>query len=140
MVPSFQVHLHCCRAVWRQVRVALLRSSLQAQRQANHRRTPAPAYHHGQNVWLSSRNLPLQVESRKLAQRFVGPFEVEWMVNATAVRLILPVFLRAHPTFHVSQVKPAETSKLSPVANNPAPVRIVDGAPAYTVNQILDVC
>lgn len=77
VLPSFRANLRHCRNIWWQVSVALLCFSLQAQRQANHRRTPAP----GQKVCLSARDLPLQVESRKLAPRVVGLFEVKRMVN-----------------------------------------------------------
>lgn len=64
-------------------------------------------------MWLSSKDLPLQVESRKLASRCVGPLEVEHMVNPAAVRLKLPASLRIHPTFLVSRVKPVLESKLA---------------------------
>lgn len=63
-MPSVRVNLRYCKAVWQKVFVALLRSSSQAQRQAHRRRTPTPIYHLGQRD--STRDLPLEVESRKL--------------------------------------------------------------------------
>lgn len=68
-----------------------------------------------------------------------GPFEVDRMINAAAVRLRLPASMRVHPTFHISRVKPVVESDLSPPVEDPPPVQIVDGAPAYTVREILDV-
>lgn len=115
---SVQANLRCCKSVWQQVRASLLHSSLQAERQANCHRTPAPVYRPGQKVWLSMRDLPHQVESRKLASRFVGPFKVKRMVNAAAVRLKLPASMRVHPTFHVSWVKLMAESELSPAVDN----------------------
>lgn len=96
-VPSVQAHLCHCRGVWRQVRAALFRSSLQTQQRANRRHFPAPRYHPGRRVWLSSKDLPLQVDCRKLTQQFVGPFEVEQIVNPDAVQLRLPASMKVHP-------------------------------------------
>lgn len=58
-VPSGQANV--CRKVGRQVRTALLWASQRSQQQANRRWTPALSYQPGQKVWLSTKDLPLQV-------------------------------------------------------------------------------
>lgn len=102
-VPSVQDHLRRCRRTWRKARAALLHASSRAQTYANRRRTVAPAYAPGQQVWLSIWDIPLKVESKKLSPRFIGPFVIDRVLNPSAVRLKLPASLRVHPTFHVSQ-------------------------------------
>uniref|UniRef100_A0A8P4GJA5 Gypsy retrotransposon integrase-like protein 1 n=1 Tax=Dicentrarchus labrax TaxID=13489 RepID=A0A8P4GJA5_DICLA len=138
-VPSVQDHLRRCRRIWTEARAALLRTAARNQRLADRHRLPAPDYAPGQKVWLSSRDLPLQVESRKLAPRFIGPFEVDRIINPVAVRLKLPPSLHVHPVFHVSLLKPVSSSPLCPPADPPPPPRLIDDHPAYTVRQILDV-
>lgn len=113
-VSSVRAHLRRCHRVWHQVRASLRHSSLCSQTQANRRQTPAPRYRPGQRVWLSARELPLQVECRKLAPWFLGPFEVDRMINPTAVQLRLPAAMRVHPTFHISRVRSVVESSLCP--------------------------
>uniref|UniRef100_A0A8C5C4I0 Chromo domain-containing protein n=1 Tax=Gadus morhua TaxID=8049 RepID=A0A8C5C4I0_GADMO len=131
-VPSVQTHLRRCRRIWK-------RSSSRSQLQANKCRLPAPHYAPGQRVWLRAKDLPLKGAPPKLSPRFIGPFEIETVVNPCAVRLKLPPSLRVHPTFHVSQVKPVSTSPLSPPAPPPSPPMIIDNFPAWTVRRLLDV-
>uniref|UniRef100_A0AAQ4PBZ3 Chromo domain-containing protein n=1 Tax=Gasterosteus aculeatus aculeatus TaxID=481459 RepID=A0AAQ4PBZ3_GASAC len=138
-VPSAQIFVRRCRRTWRRARIALLRTASRYRRQADRRRTPAPRYRRGQRVWLSTRDLPLCVESQKLSSRFIGPFTISRVINPSAVRLVLPRTLRVHPTFHVSRIKPVSLCRLPPPPPPRPPPRMVDGGPVYTVRRLLRV-
>ena len=120
-----------CRRTWNNARRVLLRNSSRYKRLADRRRNPAPAYFPRQSVWLSTQDLPLRVDSRKLASRFVGPFPITRVINPVTVRLWLPSSMRVHPTFHVSRIKPVKVSPLVPASRSPPPPRLVDGGPVY---------
>lgn len=138
-VPSIQRHLQRARQVWHEVRAALCRTADRNQKLADRHRTPAPEYRPGQKVWLSARDLPLQTESKKLSPRYIGPYEIEKIINPTAIKLKLPDSLKVHPVFHVSLLKPFSSSPLSPPAEPPPPPQLVDDYPAFTVRRLLDV-
>ncbi|XP_061556867.1 uncharacterized protein LOC133415071 [Phycodurus eques] len=121
------------------VRAALNRSAAHNKQLADRHRSPTPKYKVGQSVWLSSHDLPLQTESRKLAPRFIGPFPITKIINPTSVQLKLPQSLKIHPTFHVSLLNPVSTCTLNPLAEPPPPPRIIDDHPAFTVSRILDI-
>lgn len=89
----------------------------------------SPVYWPGQKVWLSAKDLPLQVVSRKLGPCYLGPFEVDQI----ALRLKLPAAVKVHLKFHVLRVNLVWESKLPP-----PPLRTIDGGPAFTNRRILD--
>ena len=117
----------------------IIRQGDWVKRTADRKRRPAPDYQPGQRVWLSAKDLNLRVPSKRLAPWFVGPFPISQIINPAAVRLRLPRSLRAHPTFHVSQIKPVKDSPLVPAVTPPPPPEIVDGGPVYRVKKLLAV-
>ena len=138
--PSVQAFIHCCRRTWIRARAALLKAAGRYASASNRHRSQAPEYQLGQRVWLSTQDLPLRVESRKLAPHFIGPFEIINIINPAAVRLKLPRSMRVHPTFHVSKIKPARESALVPTIPPPPPTRFIDGGLTYTVRRLLQSC
>ncbi|KAI3374582.1 hypothetical protein L3Q82_021153 [Scortum barcoo] len=80
-VPSIQHHLQRCKAVWQRTQAALEATVQRNRRSADKHRLPAPQYSQGQSIWLSSRNIPLRCESRKLSPRYLGPFIIQEIIN-----------------------------------------------------------
>uniref|UniRef100_A0A3B3BQW6 Integrase catalytic domain-containing protein n=1 Tax=Oryzias melastigma TaxID=30732 RepID=A0A3B3BQW6_ORYME len=110
-VPSVQHHLQRCQRIWTQSKAALLRTKESNCQIANRHRVVGPNYQPGQRVWLSTRNIPIQASSKKLAPRFIGPYVIERLINPTCVRLRLPKALKIHPSFHISgQAGPGQSS------------------------------
>lgn len=72
---------------------------------SNRWRTPAPPYHPGQKVWLSTKDLTLHLDSQKLAWGLIWPSEVHRIMNPSALHLKLLSSLKVHPTFRMSLLK-----------------------------------
>jgi hypothetical protein len=57
--------------------------------------------------WLKTDHLVLPPSlSRKLAAKWIGPYQIKKVINPVAMELQLPSNLRLHPVFHVSNLKP----------------------------------
>ncbi|KAI3377948.1 hypothetical protein L3Q82_009079 [Scortum barcoo] len=85
-VPSAHALARRCRKIWAAARRMLLRGQARMKTAADRHRRPAPVYTPGQKVWLSTKDLPLHVHTRKLAPRFVGPFPVSKVCQEPVLR------------------------------------------------------
>jgi len=106
----------------------------------NRRRSPAPVFQPGDQVYLDASDIKTTHLSPKLSHRRLGLFEIKRQVEPLAYRLKLPHRLRQlHPVFNVV--------KLSAIPDDPIPGRkprappppiVVDGEPEWEVEEVLD--
>ncbi|PIL28875.1 hypothetical protein GSI_08921 [Ganoderma sinense ZZ0214-1] len=98
----------------------------------------APEFKDGQKVWLDTRNFRVPGVSRKLVDRYAGPYLVKCKVGNLAYELKLPKDLALHPVFHVSLLLPHKESQL-PGRHPPEPASIeVEGEEEYEVEEVLE--
>jgi len=101
-------------------------------------------YSPGDLVLLNTKNIKHYGPGvKKLRPTFMGPFEVDRMVGAAAVKLHLPAqWRRIHNVFHVSLVKPYLGSSELPdgvrQVTPPPPVHWLEGEPLYEVEALVD--
>ena len=89
---------------------------------ANRHRQPGPRYQEGDEVWLDARNLTIEEgRTRKLANKFEGPFKISEVVSSHAYRLELPTDWSCHDVFHTNLLRPAASDPM-PGQEPPPPV------------------
>ena len=107
--------------------------------QADKHRTEAPNYKVGDKVWLSTTNLHLTRTSKKLSERWVGPYVITKLVGNNAVELKLPRSMKIHPVVNISQVKPYKERLPGQPLQKPGPVTVTeDHDVEYKVDYIVD--
>jgi len=114
-----------------------------AQRQykpfADFRRQQLPDFQAGQSVFVKSQYFRTTHPSKKLSEKYLGPYEIIAQPGPQSFTLRLPETIRAvHPVFHVSMLEPATPNTFQqhfePLL---APV-IVNGEPEYEISKIVD--
>lgn len=81
--------------------------------------------------------LPLRIESKNPAPRFIVHSQLSWLINLVRVRLKLPGIMHIHQTFHISMIKHSQHSLWVPCVP-PAPnTRMVDEGPVYSVRLLV---
>ena len=60
----------------------------------------------GDMVLLSTKNIKQNIPSKKLGDKYAGPYRVHSVTSASSYRLEMPPDSRIHPVFHVSLLEP----------------------------------
>ena len=114
-----------------------LRDATTAQAKYHNRKHKPQTYAIGDKVLLAMKNLRTVRPSKKLDNRWVGPFEIEGVVGKQAYRLRLPRRYKSiHPTFHVSLLEPYRQRPGEEPLEPPGVM--VDGHTEWVVERILD--
>jgi hypothetical protein len=91
-------------------------------------------------VLLDTADITFTTGSKKLLDKFIGPYKIIEVISATAYKLELPPRLsRLHPVFHVSKLRAALESNSFPgrvQMNRPAP-ELLDGEDAWYIEEIV---
>ena len=117
-----------------------MKSQEEMKRQADRSRKEAEEYRIGDKVLISTKDFSMKLMKRvtkKLMEKFIGPYVVRKIVLENAVELELPVSLRIHPVVNVRRIvkyrEQVERHKMIPL-----PSVEVDCEKEYEVEEILD--
>ena len=106
---------------------------------ADARRSLAPDFKVGDQVYVKAKYFWSTRPSKKLSEKNLGPYAIIAQVGSLLFTLCLLDSMRAvHPIFHVSQLKPAFANNI-PNWTQPPPLPVeVDGEPEFEISEILN--
>jgi len=109
------------------------------QTSADSRRLLAPDFKIGSQVYVKAQFFRMTRPSKKLSDKFLGPYEILALPGTHSVTLRLPDSLRAvHPVFHISMLEPATPNPIPDRFQPPPPPIIVNDEPEFEISEILD--
>jgi len=95
-------------------------------------------YKIGDQVWLSTKNIQTERQSKKLDHKTIGPYPVVERFGSS-YRLQLPASMKIHPVFHSWLLRKDPNDPLPGQINEPPPPVVVHpGEEEWEVEQILD--
>ena len=106
---------------------------------ADKRQTLPPDFKIGDKVFVKSDNICTTWPSKKLAENFLGPFEILAQIGSVSFTLRLPNSMHGiHPVFHVSMLEPSAPNEFpNQTETLPLPV-IIDREMEFEISEILD--
>ena len=92
-----------------------------------------PSYVLGDEMWLDTRNMQTKRPSKKLSDKFDGPFPITKIISPHVYTLELFHDWTIHPVFHTNLLKPRFDDPLpGQLTTLPPPVPIIDDESQYT--------
>ncbi|MBW0495824.1 hypothetical protein O181_035539 [Austropuccinia psidii MF-1] len=96
-------------------------------RYADKSRANPLVFNPGDMVWLSSKNIKSTRTTKKLSERWLGPFTILKKVSTHAYHLKLPSQWNSiHPVFPISLLEPVKTSTIPNRHQEPPPPIIIE--------------
>jgi len=93
------------KKVYKEAEVVLRKTQEEMKRYADKGRKETEEWRKGDRVLLSTKDLVFKERpSKKLMERYVGPYVIEEVVSSNAVKLRLLSSMRIHPVVNVSQI------------------------------------
>jgi len=121
------------------LREEMANAQLRYQGLADAKRTLAPDFKVGDQVYVKAKYFQSTQPSKKLSEKNLGPYSIIVQVGSLSFTLHLPDSMRAvHPVFHVSQLELAIPNTIPDRIQPPPPPGEVDGEPEFEISEILD--
>jgi hypothetical protein len=96
-----------------------------------------PAFQINQKICLDSRNLHVNVPSRKLAPRRYGPFTIKEKISPVAYHINLHAHMRIHNVFHIDLLSPFHETEVYGEAFPQPPPDLIEEEEEYEVEEIV---
>ena len=90
-------------------------------------------------VFVKSNNIHTTQPSKKLAEKYLRPFEIIAQVSSVSFTLHLPNSMRSiHPVFHISMLEPSTLNQFPDRIQIPKPPIIINSDSKYKISEILN--
>ena len=100
---------------------------------------PCPQFPIGSHAFVKAQFFHTTQPSKKLTEKYLGPFEVIAQVGSHSFTLHLPDSMQAiHPVFHISMLEPTHGNTILERIQSPLPLIKINGKPEYEIYKILD--
>src|SRR5271163_744411 len=98
-----------------------------------------PPFTVGQQAFVKAKFFRTTRPSKKLSEKFLGPFEILAKAGSHSYTLRLPDTIHGvHPVFHVSMLEPAIPDEIPNRVQSPPPPIEVQGKLEYEISEVLD--
>jgi len=117
----------------------IAKAQRQYQPSADSRRQQLPDFQVRQSVFVRSQYFRMTHPSKKLSEKYLGPYEIIAQPSPQSFTLHLPDTMRAaHPVFHVSMLEPATPNTFQQRSEPPPAPVIIDRELEYEIFKIVD--
>ena len=104
-VESATMFVERMKKVQEEAEAALRKMQEEMKRYVDRGRKESEEWKRGDQVLLSTKDLVFKERpSKKLTEKYMGPYAIEEVVSLNAVKLQLPSLMRIHPVINVSQI------------------------------------